>query len=225
MNYSHYVIFPSAKPSRADACVEAWKAKGYKTLVYLDTPEQKCGADIVSYGAGGAFPGYYKVIGSLARQAFAHGADVVTCIGDDMMPPEQGAEWVASDYFAKFKDGLGVYQGCGDAQGMDGNGVPAAARICGSPTFGPAWAARAYDGTGPFCTLYGSYYGDEDLFNVAGKLGRLHMEPSVSILHLHWSWGWMKMQEYHARNQVGWEADQRTFFARRAAGFPDSGIM
>lgn len=225
MNYSHYVVFPSAKPSRADACVDAWKAKGYKTLVYLDTPEQKCNADIVSYGAGGAFPGYYKVIGSLARQAFAHGADVVTCIGDDMMPPEQGAEWVAADYFLRFPNGLGVYQGCGDPQGKDEKGTPAAARICGSPTFGIEWSNRAYEGRGAFHDGFRSFYADELLKLTAHRLGLLWMEPAVNIFHAHWSFGHMQIQKYHQRNQLAWDYDRVLFESIVKDGFPGCSLL
>ena len=222
---NHYAVFPSAKEGRAVAAVDAWKAKGYKTLVYMDSPSLKCNADVVSYGAGCEYPGYYRLIGTLARQAFAHGADVVTCMGDDMLPPEQGAEWVALDYLARFPTGLGIYQGCGDEQGKDETGTPAAARICGSPTFGIEWSNRAYKGAGAFCDVYGSYYGDEDLFNVARRLGLLWLEPQVTILHLHWSFGHMQIQEYHQRNQRGWERDQRIFFTRKAAGFPGSELL
>lgn len=221
----HFAVFPSATEGKAVEAVDAWRAKGYKTLVYMDAPNLRCNADIVIYGAGCAYPGYYRLIGTLARQAFDKGADVVTCIGDDMLPPEQGAEWVAEDYFKRYKTGLGVYQGCGDEQGKDETGTPAAARICGSPTFGKDWSNRAYKGAGAFCDIYGSYYGDEDLFNVARKLGLLWLEPSVTIKHLHWSWGWTQIQDYHQRNQRGWEQDQRIFFTRRAAGFPGSELL
>ena len=223
--YRHFVVFPSAKPEKADACVDLWKAAGYKSLVYLDRPDMRCAADVVSYGVGAPFPGYYRVINGLVWDAFAHGADLVTCIGDDMLPPEQGAEWVARDYFKRFPKGLGVYQGCGDLQGVDGNGVPAAARICGSPTFGVEWANRAYKGTGPFADIYASFYGDEDLYNVAKNLGLLAMEYSVRIHHAHWSWGHAKREAYHDRAALNWERDQAIFKTRQAAGFPGSELM
>jgi hypothetical protein len=221
----HFAVFPSATVEKANAAIAAWRDKGYATLVYLDSPQMRCDADVVAYGAGGAFPGYYRVINGLARLAFKHGADVVTCIGDDMLPPEQGAEWVGADYFKRFFDSLGVYQGCGDPQGMDASGKPAAARICGSPTFGLRWALQAYQGAGPFCDSYRSYYGDEDLFNVAGMLGMLHMEPSVCIFHRHWSFGHMERQDYHERAGANWERDQGIFNSRKASGFPGSGLL
>lgn len=224
MSLTHYAVFPSAKVDRAEACIEAWRGKGYKTLVHLDSPEMRCSADVVSYGAGGVFPGYYRVINSLAKTAFSKGADVVTCIGDDMLPPDQGAQYVAGEYFKIFPSGLGVYQGCGDEQGKDETGTPAAARICGSPTFGKEWSERAYQGVGAFCDIYHSYYGDEDLFNVAGRLALLRLEPAVTIRHLHWSWGHMHIQDYHQRNQRKWEHDQSVFMTRKAAGFPGSGL-
>jgi hypothetical protein len=221
----HYAVFPSATVEKANSTVSAWNAKGYKTLVYLDTPEMRCNADVVSYGARATFPGYYRVINDLVWLAFANGADVVTCIGDDMLPPDQGAEWVSTDYFKRFPNGLGVYQGCGDLQGMDGNGVPAAARICGSPTFGVEWANRAYQGAGPFADIYSSFYADEDLYNVASKLGLLVMEYSVRIFHKHWSWGHAQREGYHDRAALNWERDKAIFMTRKAAGFPGSDLL
>jgi len=220
----HFAVFPSATVEKAEECVAAWKAKGYKTLVYLDNPRLRCSADVVEFGLC-PFPGYYKTIGPLVDVAFKNGADVVTCIGDDMLPPEQGAEWVAADYFKRFPSGLGVYQGCGDEQGKDETGKPAAARICGSPTFGKEWAERAYQGAGPFADVYKSYYGDEDLFNVAGRLSLLWLEPKVNIKHLHWSWNHMPRQPYHERAAMNWELDQAIFFMRKAAGFPGSDLL
>lgn len=222
---NHFAVFPSAKVDRANECVKLWAAKGYKTLVYLDQFSSDCIADIVSHGSGTPFAGYYRIAGTLARQAFAKGADVVTCIGDDMLPPEQGAEWIAEDYFKRFPSGLGVYQGCGDEQGKDETGTPAAARICGSPTFGIEWSNRAYQGVGAFCDVYHSYYGDESLFNVAGRLGLLWLEPSVNIFHKHWSWGHMPIQPYHQRNQLRWEQDRQIFLIRKANGFPGSELL
>jgi hypothetical protein len=146
-------------------------------------------------------------------------------MGDDMLPPEQGAEWVARDYFLRFPTGLGVYQGCGDEQGKDGTGTPAAARICGSPTFGIEWSNRAYQGAGAFCDIYGSYYGDEDLFNVARKLGLLWTEPKVKIDHVHWSFGRAQRQPYHEKASLGWDRDQAIFFMRKRNGFPGSDLL
>ena len=211
----HFVCWPSVKVARALACAELWLAKGYDVLVMLDKDQAPPDDNRICWMNCSVekFPGYYKVANEIARKAFAFGADLVTMIGDDMDPPEQGAEAVAAMYFARFPDGFGVLQGCGDTQGME-NGVPASARICGSPTFGEGWANRAYGGKGPFCDEYTSFYGDEDLWNVAKKCGVLLLEPSVTIFHRHWSFGHMQKQKYQQNNEGNWALCKATFERR-----------
>lgn len=216
----HFVVYPSANVERSQTCAEEWYKSGYSVHVMLD--KGMYGASPWCYYVNSEhdkFPGYYRSINVIVKQAFERGADLVTCIGDDMNPPTQGAEEVARAYFDRFPDGFGVMQGCGDPQGAE-EGVPAAARICGSPTFGRGWMERGYGGRGPFCEEYRSFYADEDLWNVAEKCGVLHLEPRITIFHNHWSWGHMKKQEYHTKAQNNWDADRLTFFKRKAAGFP-----
>ncbi len=223
MPLKHWVVFPSATVEKANATVEAWALRGYRTLVYQDVGSQACNADIVRFGK---FPGYYRIINHLVEAAMVEGADVVTCAADDMLPDQKYfAEGVAVTYLKKFPYGDGVMQAIGDTQGQDGNGIQAAARICGSPTFGREWVVRSYEGKGPFWDGYHSFYADEELLNVADKLGLLHQEPALTILHQHWSWGWTPIQPYHERNQENWQADRDTFYSRKMTGFPNSGLL
>jgi hypothetical protein len=109
---------------------------------------------------------------------------------------------------------------------MDAAGVPAAARICGSPTFGREWITRSYEGAGPLWSGYHSFYGDEDLKEVAQSLGLLHMAPQYTFLHQHWSWGHMPRQLYQQRNSdQHWESDAALFSHRKAAQFPQSKML
>lgn len=217
----HFVAYPSADPVRAQRCAALWKTAGYEVVIGLDPGKAplvtNMGHRLMTMPS--PYPGYYKVANSIATEAFASGADLVTMIGDDMEPPGQGAAEIAQMYFNRFPDGFGVLQGCGDPQGVE-NGVPAAARICGSPTFGRGWFERAYGGRGPFCDQYGPFYGDEDLWNVAKLCGVLWLEPTVKIFHKHWSWGHTPRQPYHEKAQTHWEKDKETFFRRKEQGFP-----
>jgi len=224
--FKHYVCFPSAKIARGVECANAWVARGYIPVVMLDKPPQdnewpKFDGGIVMTTPSMPFLGYYKTINSICCMAFEHGADLVTCIGDDQTPdPYKNAQEIAEIYFNRFQDGFGVMQSSGDPQGRDAHGIPAAARICGSPTFGIEWYMRAYGGRGAFCSDYKSFYADEDLWNVAGLCGRLYMNPNLTIFHNHWSWGHMKREDYHERAQQNWTRDKALFFYRKAEGFP-----
>lgn len=219
-----WVCFPSAKIDRCEEALKNWHAKGYKSCVFIDRGAPKPKADYVMEGD---FPGYYRVIGELCDEAFIRGADVVTCIGDDMTPdPYATARDIAEEYLQKYPDGEGVMQACGDMQGFDAAGVQAAARICGSPTFGKSWITRAYGGNGPFWTGYHSYYGDEDIWNVAKNAGLLWLEPRFTFLHQHWSFGWMEQTGYQKRNSdQHWHADRTLFYERKEAGFPHSAMV
>ena len=223
MPLSMWVVFPSAITSRANMAVEWWRKAGYQTLVYQDLGSQPCKADVVRVGA---FPGYYRIINALADYAVKEGADLVTCAADDMMPDQlHSAQEIGELYFDKFPSGDGVFQATGDMQGTDGNGVQAAARICGSPLLGREWISRAYEGRGPFWDDYHSFYADEDLLHVAKKCNLLWQEPSLTILHKHWSWNHMPMQQYHLRNQANWQSDHDLFYSRKLTGFQNSEML
>lgn len=219
----HAVCFPSADPARGKDCAEKWMAKGYLPFVMIDMGVKiRIRTAVVLNCREEKFPGYYRVIGDLCEFALRYGADVVTCIGDDMDPPEQGAEYVADAYLDRFPEGLGVMQPCGDPNGMDGFNTPAAARICGSPVMGPGWIERGYEGNGPFCTSYVAFYADEDLWHVAKNLSLLELKPDMTHKHNHWSYGLMARQPYHERAQENWTHDQETFQKRQAENFPNS---
>lgn len=223
----HAVCFPSATRERGQACIKKWAHAGYKPVVLVDSDAHfdrdalypRINGPVFMVG-NGPFPGYYKVINAIVNMAFLEGADLVTCIGDDMDPPDQGAEAAAKMYFDRFPNGYGVMQPTGDPQGMDKSGLPASARICGSPVFGRGWFTRGYGGRGPFWDEYLSFYGDEDLHCYAEAAGLLWNNPELSHLHRHWSFGHMERQDYHHRAQRNWDQDYATFQRRQAAGFP-----
>lgn len=223
----HAVCFPSATEKRGHECIERWISKGYKPVVMFDDPKDFLPDAFydeplrpVFMVSPKPFPGYYKVINAIVTKAFDSGADLVTCIGDDMDPPEQGAQVAAQAYFDAFPDGFGILQPTGDPQGMDKSGKPASARICGSPVIGRKWHERAYGGKGAFCDEYTSFYGDEELHEMALQFGVLLNASEFSHFHRHWSFGHMERQEYHHIAQRNWDRDYETFNRRKEAGFP-----
>ena len=229
----HAVCYPAADPERAKVCALKWRNKGYEPFIMLDRGvvlDPNLRDHDPSYGtvmeAPDPFPGYYRVINSIVAAAFKAGADLVTCIGDDMDQPEQDAQQVADIYFNRFPDGFGVMQGIGDTKGeikkdpVTGTMQHNAGRVCGSPTFGRRWNDRAYGGKGPFCEEYAPFYGDEDLQNVAHMCGVLYQEPIINIKHNHWAFGLAPKMWWHEKAQKQWTEMYKIFVVRKSQGFP-----
>lgn len=217
MTLNVYVLIPSALKEHTPRIFDLWRSKGYKLGLFVD-PGRNADCDLLLRGA---YPGVWKAWNALAKAALCCDLDVGILAGDDMEPdPYLTAQEVAGRYLAKFSNGDGILQPCGDLQGMDDSGRPAAARICGSPIMGREWIKRAYLGEGPVDGRYNAFYADEALWHVAGKAGRLYMEPLLSHRHLHWSWGHLPRQPYHERNQTKWAQDKHLFEQDLAQGFP-----
>jgi len=214
------VLMPTANPERAALTSQAWKAKGYGMAYYVDHGVSPW--DDKAFTVQGEYEGVWDATNRLAQLMLAQRSDVCLFAGDDMDPdPGFTAQEIGQQYLARFPDGFGVMQPCGDPQGMDASGRPAAARICGSAWFGPGWIKRSYRGKGPTDAHYHHFYGDESLYEVAQKLGVLWMRPDLTQFHRHWSWGHSQITDYQKRNQEHWEADQKLFFASKAANFPE----
>ena len=214
-----YVLIPTAlKSHHIEPIFAQWKAKGYKLGLFVD-PGSDHPCDLLIRAA---YPGVWNAWNALARAAVACGADVCVLVGDDMEPdPNHTAQEIGQAYLNRFPLGDGILQPCGDLQGTDDSGRPAAARICGSPIMGREWIKRAYQGNGPVDGRYNAFYADESLKHVAEKLGKLWMEPTLSHRHLHWSWHHLPRQAYHERNQKRWLEDKKLFETSLAAGFPE----
>lgn len=226
----HFVCYPCADPIRGNGCALRWMAAGYEPLVmaYFDDWRERLPGPVPFYRTPKPrpWPGYYQVISDIAAEAFRFGADLVTCIGDDMAPPACGAAAHSEMYFKRFPDGLGVMQCTGDRQGEAINGKVASERICGSPTFGKEWNRRAFLGGGPFGSFgFRSYYADELLHDVSEKLGLLYQEPLLSIDHEHWSFGRANQEWWHREANANWDGDNRKFSELKAAGFPGSDLL
>jgi hypothetical protein len=220
----HLACWPSGDPRIGLRRAAEWQAKGYEVLVALDADkmcaERPGGPHLLCLAS--PWEGYYAKngINSIVKHAFgALGADLVTCNGDDQLPPLQGQEIHTALYFKRFPDGYGVMQCTGDRQGEIINGKTNAERICGSPTFGKGWHARAFGGTGGFPEGFRSYYADELICEVTSRLGLLYQEPALSIEHLHWSWRRSPKQWYHEAAQKNWQQDAHRFEDARRNGF------
>jgi hypothetical protein len=218
-----YVCVPTALKAHVPEQLKKWANQGYKIALFVDPGPVDLGDIPIALLMMGTYPGIWRAWNALAKAVMACGADVAVLIGDDMDPdPNKNAQELAEEYLARFPEGFGVMQPCGDPQGMglDTNSaskesVPAAARICGSPWVGRGWVHRAYWGEGPVNGNYWAFYSDEEMKLVAERRGLLWMRPDVSQFHRHWSWQHMPKQPYHERNQKRWEADKALFESRR----------
>lgn len=103
-------------------------------------------------------------------------------------------------------------------------------RVCGSPWIGREFARRMYQGNGPYWPEYTHMGVDEELQEVALKLGVLWQRPDLTHYHNHWGRprGGAKYGDQanmpafleHANSGPEWDRYKRILTARRAAGFP-----
>ena len=221
------VVYPTANRLRSDDTLKAWHEKGHKSLVLVNsgwgTPcTWVFGSGwVMGHPISDGYKGYCWAQNLLAREAMRRVAAAVVCAGDDMDPdPKKSPEEILGECVEKFAGGPWVMQPCGDPQGKDGDGVPAAARICGSPWLSPEYIRRGYGGSGPYPSHYSHFYGDEELKVVAERLGILWLRYDVEQKHRHWSWGHTKKEGYQTAMQGFWDGDKGVFDERKAAGFP-----
>jgi hypothetical protein len=104
-------------------------------------------------------------------------------------------------------------------------------RIAGSPWMGREWVKRAYQGNGPMFAGYRHMYADEELKEVAEKLGVYWARRDIIQLHQHW--GRKPGDEFAdiadcpdflrpVNTPQHWHESQRLFVERKAAGWPGS---
>ncbi len=104
-------------------------------------------------------------------------------------------------------------------------------RIAGSPWMGREWVKRAYGGKGPMHAGYRHMYADEELKEVAEKLGVYW--PRRDIIQMHRHWGRIAGEEFGdikdcpdfllpVNTPQHWHESQKLFVERKSAGWPGS---
>ncbi len=230
-----WFAIPSARPDGGTA--RLWRDKGYNVALWIDqgAPEPSCANMVVR--SQGAYPGYGAAMNALVKEVLSRDprCDWVVTGGDDIDPDPNGyPEAIArscSIYFGLSKMILfgeteipmtfGVMQPTGDRWG-DQNGVYID-RICGSPWLGRQFCERMYGGTGPYWPGYRHMFVDEELFNVATKLGCLWQRPDLTHMHHHIHRdGRGVVPEFlqYAYGAQHWGEASTLFESRRRAGFP-----
>ncbi len=226
------VIMPVAHEDRCRENLPLWAERGYDLILlqdvyrfdvsYLGAWLSKGASLHLVIDPSGPYKGWPSCVNTLvvkAQEVFGP-YDVLVAAGDDMRPtPGLTAQQVARRYLDRFPDGFGIMQPTGDSW-VDSLGK-VSERICGSPIFGRGWVTRAYGGRGVLCPEYKNFYADEELLNVAKKLGVLWQDDGTSHEHDHWSRKPdARPPVTHALTNSWWDRDKATFERRRDSGWP-----
>lgn len=235
---SIWVVMPSCRPvTEAEDCLSRWRKMGYKIAVLRQgSPVQ---ADLHLPAA--EYAGWGRAINLLAKDVLRldPAASWIVGAADDYWPdPEALPERIAQDcqlHFASASDrhGLfGVMQPTGDRWGDTQStrntfGEDRGAeidRIAGSPWMGREWCERAYQGKGPMPDCYRHLYIDEELQEVATKLGVFWQRRDLIQYHNHpcRKEGYEVYGKGHLAplySPEAWTKERTLFESRKAAGF------
>jgi hypothetical protein len=215
-----WLTLPSKKPvEQAQACIDLWRSRGYRIGIWRDTcdpPVQRAEVQLT-----GDYPGYYAAVNAIIREILDRAANPewIVAAGDDMDPdPNKTAEEIAVECSAHFSGTFGVMQPTGDRWGH--GAYVYAEHICGSPWLGREFCQRMYGGRGPYSECYYHMFGDEELFEVALRLGVLWHRLDLSHFHHHWGRVGLPMPTYLRRANQNFQAEGKVFRQRKVAGFP-----
>ena len=238
---SVWLCVPSARAPH-ETTFPKWIDQGYKVAVFRDI-----GAPLIpeaSFVIVDKYPGYAVASNRLIQEVFARDpeCDWVVGGGDDVEPdrtqtgPEIGRE--CSDWRA---DTFGVMQATGDRWGEEDpwakiqypNAPAYVDRICGSPWLGREFCRRVNQGRGPFWPQYYHMFVDEELQNVAQRLGVLWQRRDLTHKHNHWARQDTKESRTYmgplppehlkeALSKAHWDEAKALFERRKAVGFPGS---
>jgi len=242
---SVWYAIPSARPPEEAAKVlNLWLERGYKIALRRDQNDWPYVGALVSYGAYRGYPAEVNALCRMILQVDPEAEWIVTG-GDDVEPdPNKSADEIAVECEAEFYERharefrwingerdpekvrtFGVMQPTGDP--FAGNCIT---RICGSPWMGREFCRRMYGGRGPFCEEYRHMFPDEELQEIAIKLGVFWQRPDLTHYHHHFT-RIGNDAVYDARRPVPsflkeanspehWKTFQNLFFQRKATGFP-----
>lgn len=210
------VVFPSARQSaEAQACVDAWRARGYRVAVQRDKGSLAADLCLVRY----PYVGYAASINQLAKLVLQRAdVQIVVAAGDDVWPdPDRRPEDLEVEFIEHFGGTYGVMQPAGHS---DWSNV--ALEVAWSPWLGREWCERAYGGKGPLWPGYFHFWVDHELQKVAEKEGVFWPRADVCQRHDTWKRRVPRLPRpphLHEANRRHGE-DRDLFFEREAQGFP-----
>jgi hypothetical protein len=219
-----FAIPTAASFATAARCLNAWKARGYRTaFIYERSDLAALPADhrVQQVRHGGYAASVNRLIASVLKAM--PDCSIVVTGGDDTFPVTGlTAPELETQFFARFPDSLGVMQPTGDpwcgSRGPDGrrsNEISAQ-----SPWLGRAFCERAYQGHGPYWPQYFHYFADTELQAVAERLKVFWQRPEIADYHDNWKRRGAPRPKYLYEARQRRTNDEDLFLARRAGGFP-----
>ena len=244
---SVWYCIPSKRPlAEANACLDAWREQGFRTAVMREKSDGTVAEDRHWQQDVSTYQGWARSVNMLIANimAFDPIAEWYVTGGDDYWPDlNHTADEIArecSDHFRNVNiertgetievhPTFGVMQPTGDRWGDHGDGKGAVIdRIAGSPWMGREFCRRMYHGAGPLYNGYQHNFADQELQEVAQKLGvfwqrrdLIHEHRHVARTDPNWDlkapqW---KLNINHPAHS-DWDKSKALFAARKAAGFP-----
>ena len=89
-----------------------------------------------------------------------------------------------------------------------------------SPWIGRKFIEKTYSGNGPYYTGYYHYFSDQELQDVATKLGCFYQDRSIVQYHDHWQRKNRTRPSYLMTAKDKWENDRKTYLTRKQEGYP-----
>lgn len=251
---SVWVTIPSARPvSEVNEWGKKWLDMGYKVAVQRDPGCGGYGWDVPFPGLAAftrPYSGYAEAVNYLTSAVFGEypGCDWCVACGDDTLPdPTKRADQIAAEcsgYFAmqaikrqhyeaesgviaqlKQHSTYGVVQPTGDTWSDHQGRI--IERIAGSPWLGREWCRRINGGQGPLWPEYTHCFSDEELQNVAQRLGVFWQRPDLNQHHQNWARARGDVRDKpafltEATSGAHWQKYSTLFKRRQTAGFPGS---
>jgi len=115
---------------------------------------------------------------------------------------------------------FGVMQPTGDRWGERPGRSAAIDRVAGSPWLGREWCRTMYRGQGPLCEAYFHMYVDQELQEVAKRMGVFWQRPDLTQHHDHWLRTGKGEPEFLRRANAEFGAAQIIFNRREDENFP-----
>ena len=244
---SVWFVIPSKRPlAEANDCIATWQRMGYKVAVLRESSDGVTCADF--RGDVDRYIGWARSVNLLVNAAMARWSNAEWFVtgGDDYYPdPAKRAEEIArecNEYFAgrgpadridgntvamsvaQFEASrtFGVMQPTGD-RWDERHGSAPIDRIAGSPWMGREFCRRMYHGSGPMYNGYHHNFADEELQNVALKLGVFWQRRDLLQEHRHYvrpKGNWNDAPQWARDTQNDFTISKALFAPRKAAGFP-----
>jgi hypothetical protein len=231
---SVWFAIPSCRPAaEAEKVLGIWRRRGYRIALLRQGDPVEADLSIPT----DTYLGWAASVNFLCRVILATdtSAKWIVTGGDDYEPDRSiPPNWIAEECNIHFGGTFGVMQPTGDRWGEDPgqpncSGSALIDRICGSPWLGRDFCERMYGGRGPMFEDYRHMFADEELQNVAMRLGVLWQRRELVQLHQHWA---RKTEASVARDcpdymkpfngSAHWHESKTLFERRRAEGFPGS---